>query len=145
MKACADTHGGRPRFIREGNRYENLLIAKSCYHCRDPVCLVGCPTGAIHRAGVGDVVEIDEDVCIGCSTCFRNCPYDAIVMWEAGESWPEDMVPTGLRGKERQSASKCDLCHETGHGPACVINCPQGCAYRVGSLEEFRELLDRRA
>lgn len=144
VKACADTHGGRPRFIREGNRYENLLIAKSCYHCRDPVCLVGCPTGAIHRAGVGDVVEIDEDVCIGCSTCFRNCPYDAIVMWETNETWPEDMVPEGLRGKARQSASKCDLCHETGHGPACVINCPQGCAYRVGSLEEFRDLLGRR-
>jgi CRP-like cAMP-binding protein/ferredoxin-like protein FixX len=144
VKACADTHGGRPRFVREGNRYENLLIAKSCYHCRDPVCLVGCPTGAIHRAGVGDVVEIDEEVCIGCSTCFRNCPYDAIVMWETGESWPDDMVPEGLRGKERQSASKCDLCHDTGHGPACVINCPQGCAYRVGSLEEFRVLLEER-
>jgi Fe-S-cluster-containing dehydrogenase component/CRP-like cAMP-binding protein len=144
VKACADTHGGRPRFVREGNRYENLLIAKSCYHCRDPVCLVGCPTGAIHRAGVGDVVEIDEEVCIGCSTCFRNCPYDAIVMWETGESWADDMVPEGLRGKDRQSASKCDLCLETGHGPACVSNCPQGCAYRVGSLEEFRALLEKR-
>ncbi len=143
VRACADTHGGRPRFVREGNKYRNLLIAKSCYHCRDPVCLVGCPTGAIHRAGTSDVVEVDEEICIGCSTCARNCPYDAIVMHDTGELWPDDMLPSGLRGKERQLASKCDQCHDTGHEPACVTNCPQGCAYRVGTLEEFQGLLAR--
>jgi CRP-like cAMP-binding protein/Fe-S-cluster-containing dehydrogenase component len=144
VRACAATHDGRPRFVREGNKYQNLLIAKSCFHCRDPVCLVGCPTGAIHRAGVGDEVVIDEDVCIGCSTCARNCPYDAIVMHESGEIWPEDMVPVGLRGRDREIASKCDLCSDTGHGPACVSNCPQACAFRVGSLEEFERLLETR-
>jgi len=145
VRACAATHSGRSRFVREGSKIENLLIAKSCYHCRDPVCLVGCPTGAIHRAGVGDVVAVDEEICIGCSNCGRNCPYDAIVMHEAGEVWPQDMVPQGLRGKDRLVASKCDLCCDTGHGPACVSNCPQGCAYRVGSLEEFQGLLEARA
>jgi len=144
VKACADTHDGRPRFVREGSKYQNLLIAKSCYHCRDPVCLVGCPTGAIHRSGVGDQVAVDEEICIGCATCFRNCPYDAIVMHETGEVWPDNAIPTGLRGKDRSVASKCDLCEDTGHGPACVSNCPQGCAYRVGSLEEFERLLERR-
>jgi CRP-like cAMP-binding protein/Fe-S-cluster-containing hydrogenase component 2 len=141
VRACAATHGGRSRFIREGDKVQNLLIARSCYHCRDPVCLVGCPTGAIHRAGVGDVVAVDEEVCIGCSNCARNCPYDAIVMHEMGSVWPDDMVPQGLRGRDREMASKCDLCLDTGHGPACVSNCPQGCAYRIGSLEEFQDLL----
>ncbi|MEE8523487.1 MAG: cyclic nucleotide-binding domain-containing protein, partial [Thermoanaerobaculia bacterium] len=143
VRACAATHGGRPRFVREGNKVDNLLIAKSCYHCRDPVCLVGCPTGAIHRAGLEAVVEIDEGICIGCGTCSRNCPYDAIVMHETGELWPGDMIPTALRGTDRLLASKCDLCHSTDHGPACVSNCPQGCAYRVGSVEEIQELLAR--
>lgn len=143
VRACAATHGGRPRFVREGNKVDNLLIAKSCYHCRDPVCLVGCPTGAIHRAGLEAVVEVDEGICIGCGTCSRNCPYDAIVMHETEEVWPDDMIPTGLRGTDRMLASKCDLCHSTGHGPACVSNCPQGCAYRVGSVEEIQELLAR--
>ncbi len=143
VKACADTHGGRPRFVREGNRYQNLLIAKSCYHCRDPVCLVGCPTGAIHRAGASDVVTIEEEICIGCSTCYRNCPYDAIVMWDTEETWPDDMVPSGLRGKDRRAASKCDLCFDTGHEPACVENCPQGCAFRIGSVNQFRQLLQQ--
>jgi CRP-like cAMP-binding protein len=144
VRACADTHGGRARFVREGSKYENLLITKSCYHCRDPVCLIGCPTGAIHRAGAGDEVVIDEEICIGCATCYRNCPYDAIVMHETGTAWPEDALPAGLRGKDQKLASKCDLCADTGHGPACVSNCPQGCAFRVGTLEEFQLLLETR-
>ena len=137
VRACAATHGGRPRFVREGEKLGNVLLARSCYHCRDPVCLVGCPTGAIHRAGIGEVVAIDERICIGCSTCANNCPYDAIVMHDTGETWPDDMVPVGLRGRDRKVASKCDLCYDSGHDPACVSNCPQGCAYRVSSVEEF--------
>ncbi|MEO1367386.1 MAG: cyclic nucleotide-binding domain-containing protein, partial [Acidobacteriota bacterium] len=144
VRACADTHGGRPRFVREGERLENFLVPRSCYHCRDPVCLVGCPTGAIHRAGIGDVVAVDDGICIGCSTCANNCPYDAIVMHETGEEWPDDMVPTSLRGQDRLVASKCDLCAPLGHDPACVSNCPQGCAFRVGSLDEIRSLMKDR-
>ncbi|MEM1203599.1 MAG: cyclic nucleotide-binding domain-containing protein [Acidobacteriota bacterium] len=147
VRGCADTHGGRPRFVREGQKIDNLLVPRSCYHCRDPVCLVGCPTGAIHRAGtrgsdVAAVVDIDDGLCIGCGTCANNCPYDAIVMHDTGDQWPDDMVPTALRGEARRVASKCDLCHSTGHDPACVSNCPQGCAFRVGSVDEIRELLD---
>ena len=147
VRACAATHDGRPRFVREGDKVDQLLIAKSCYHCRDPVCLVGCPTGAIHRAGFEAVVDVDDEICIGCSTCANNCPYDAIQMHDTGETWPGDMVPTGLRGRQRQVASKCDLCYDTGHGPACVSNCPQGCAYRVGSVDEIQRLIsgDRRS
>lgn len=143
VRACAATHGGRPRFVREGNRYDNLLVTKSCLHCNDPVCLVGCPTGAIHRAGTRSVVKIDENLCIGCSNCANNCPYDSIVMQSTGTTWPEgdESVPEWLQGLERDVASKCDLCESTGHGPACVANCPQGCAVRVGSLDEIRDLL----
>ena len=140
VRACADTHGGRPRFVREGDRYDNLLIARSCYHCQDPVCLVGCPTGAIRRANVGDVVEIRDEICIGCSTCHDNCPYGAIVMHDTGEAWPDDALPKALRGTPRAVASKCDLCYDSPAGPACVRNCPQHCASRVGSVEEFRAL-----
>lgn len=141
VRACAATHGGRPRFIREGHKVANLEIPKSCYHCRDPICLVGCPTGAIHREGTGDLVAIDEDICIGCSTCANNCPYNAIIMHETGETWPDDMIPIGLRGRDRKVASKCDLCMATGHDPACVRNCPQGCASRIGSVNAFEKAL----
>jgi len=141
VRACAATHNGRPRFVREGNKYNNLLIPKSCYHCRDPVCLVGCPTGAIARTGVGAVVAIDDRICIGCATCANSCPYDSIVMHKTGTIWPENTVPVGLRGLDRLVASKCDLCSDTGHGPACVSNCPNGSASRIGSLNTFLALL----
>ena len=140
VRACADTHGGRPRFVREGERHENLLIARSCYQCQDPVCLIGCPTGAIRRANVGEVVEIKEQICIGCATCHDNCPYDAIVMHDTGTTWADDALPKALRGTPRAVASKCDLCYTSSAGPACVRNCPHHCAFRVGSIEEFRSL-----
>ena len=140
VRACADTHGGRPRFVREGDRYNNLLIAKSCYHCEDPVCLIGCPTGAIRRANVGDVVEITEQICIGCAKCHDSCPYDAIVMHDTGTTWPDDALPKPLRGTPQALASKCDLCHTSSAGPACVRNCPHHCAFRVSTIEEFQAL-----
>ena len=144
VRGCAAAHEGRPRFVREGDRFQNLLLPKSCYHCRDPVCLVGCPTGAIRRTGIGEVVAIDENICIGCGTCAGNCPYDNIVMHDTGETWPNDMIPEGLRGEARSLASKCDLCQSADHPPACVSNCPQGCAHRVTSLDEFDLLLRTR-
>lgn len=141
VRGCADTHGGIPRFIREGNKIGTFLVARACYHCEDPVCLIGCPTGAIRRTDVGDVVAIEDALCIGCASCANNCPYDAILMHETGEQWPADMIPEGLRGKERLLASKCDLCYTDPAGPACVRSCPHGCAVRVGDVQEFRNLL----
>jgi Fe-S-cluster-containing dehydrogenase component len=141
VRACAETHGGRPRFVREGDRHHSHLIARACYHCRDPVCLIGCPTGAIHRAQVGDVVEIQEDICIGCGTCARNCPYDAIIMQPTGKTWEADALPKHNRGKDKRVASKCDLCYTNPSGPACVSSCPQGCLMRVGTMEDFKTLL----
>lgn len=142
VRGCENTHGGRPRFVREGEKYENFLITRACIHCEDPVCLVGCPTGAIHRTNVAEVVDIDDDLCIGCGNCANKCPYDAITMHDMGETWPEDALPSYLQGRDRQVASKCDLCYESEAGPACVNNCPHSCAFRVGSMDEFQELLE---
>jgi CRP-like cAMP-binding protein/Fe-S-cluster-containing hydrogenase component 2 len=141
VRGCKDTHGGIPRFVREGEKVANFLVTRACYHCEDPVCLVGCPTGAIRRTDIGDVVAIDDNLCIGCASCANNCPYDAITMYETGTEWPADMIPEGLRGKEKQLATKCDMCYTDQAGPACVRSCPHGCATRVGSLQEFRSLV----
>lgn len=145
VRGCASTHGGIPRFVREGERYRGFLIARSCYHCEDPVCLIGCPTGAIRRANVGAVVEIDPSICIGCSTCAQNCPYDSIVMHDLEETWPANALPKRLRGQPRSMASKCDLCYSSPEGPACVSSCPHGCAHRVGSVDEFDALVQAKA
>ena len=143
VRGCASTHNGRPRFVREGEKFGNFLITRSCYHCEDPVCLIGCPTGAIRRANIGDIVEIDEQLCIGCSNCANKCPYDAIIMHETGETWEDNALPEYLRGSERKVASKCDLCYSSDDEPACVRNCPQGSAVRINNITEFQELMNR--
>ena len=141
VRGCATTHGGTPRFVREGEVYEGYLIVRSCYHCQDPLCLVGCPTGAIKRINVGDTVEIDPSICIGCGACAENCAYDSIVMNDLGVTWGADAVPKRLRGTPKVVASKCDLCHSAPEGPACVSSCPHGAAYRVSGAEQFDVLL----
>lgn len=142
VRGCASTHGGTQRFVREGEVYDGFMVVRSCYHCQDPSCLVGCPTGAITRLNIGDVVAIDPTVCIGCGACAENCPYDAIVMHDLGVTWGADAMPRHLRGEPRQVATKCDLCYTAPQGPACVASCPHDAAFRVAGAEEFDALLE---
>jgi Fe-S-cluster-containing hydrogenase component 2/CRP-like cAMP-binding protein len=135
VRACADTHGGRAVFVREGERYRNWLIPTSCYQCTDPVCMMDCPTGAITRA-VGTLeVTVDASTCIGCSNCAKNCPWGNIIMVETGE--------TRSDGRPEEVSSKCDLCAGRPHGPACVRSCPHGSAVRVSfkDLDRVRAAL----
>ena len=126
---------------RNAQQFGNFLVTRSCYHCQDPVCLIGCPTGAIARLNVGSVVAIEDDLCIGCGSCANNCPYDAIVMHDTETTWSQGAIPARLRGERREVASKCDLCHDSEAGPACVSSCPHGCAYRVADVTEFDALI----
>jgi CRP-like cAMP-binding protein/Fe-S-cluster-containing hydrogenase component 2 len=142
VRGCASTHGGTARFVREGEVYDGFMVARSCYHCQDPTCLVGCPTGAITRLNIGDVVAIDPTVCIGCGACAENCQYDSIVVHELGTKWGADAMPKHLRGQPRSVAMKCDLCYSAPQGPACVASCPHGAAFRVAGAEEFDALLE---
>ena len=61
------------------------MVANACMHCADPVCMIGCPTGAIHRSELGGMVVINDDTCIGCATCANSCPYNNIRMVEIGD------------------------------------------------------------
>jgi Fe-S-cluster-containing hydrogenase component 2 len=121
VRACADTHGGIPRFIREGFKFRNWLVPTSCYQCTDPVCMIGCPTGAITRPIGTTEVSIDPMTCIGCGNCVRRCPWSNIV--NVPYSHP-------VLKKDIALATKCDLCLGR-KMPACVQMCPHGSAIRV--------------
>jgi CRP-like cAMP-binding protein/Fe-S-cluster-containing hydrogenase component 2 len=122
VRACADTHGGTPRFIREGERFRQWSIPASCYQCTDPVCMIGCPTGAITRP-VGTLeVTINRSTCIGCHNCVRRCPWDNII--EVPYSSP-------TLNRDIDLATKCDLCLGRAAGPACVQMCPHGSTVRI--------------
>ena len=150
VKACADSHGGVTRVVRDGPRFGNFLVAVSCRSCHDPYCLTGCPVDAIHREGHTLEVRID-DHCIGCGLCAHNCPYGSIHLVEHDESghvrelppaeWPtrreaESTVSgepddDGPRRKARLMAVNCDLCAGSRTGPRCVYACPHDAAHRV--------------
>ncbi len=86
---------------------DGTCFAVSCRHCRDPLCVKGCITGALY---VKDgIVSIDRDKCVSCYTCILSCPFGAIFSSEDG------------------AVQKCELCTKTPEGnPACVRGCPNG-------------------
>ena len=148
--SCHDRHGAS-RLARRGKkirrrmhgfdegRHQHVLIPSSCYHCANPECMIGCPTGAIHREKDGEVNIYD--FCIGCTNCARRCPYDNITMAVRVDAGATDAVG---KKKSKTIATKCDLC--AGYADAaCVTNCPTGAVLRVDPKVYFEEIATMRA
>lgn len=165
VKACADSHEGVTRVVRDGPRFGHFLVAISCRSCHDPYCLNGCPVNAIHREGETLEIKID-DHCIGCGLCAHNCPYGSIHMveeladgtihelppdrqpkppqpGEAPTEWTEQRGPDGERIRAKLAAANCDLCAGSWTGPRCVYACPHDAAHRVNG-EQALELANNR-
>lgn len=129
VRACASTHGGNPRFIRHGATFDHWMVANSCMHCADPVCMIGCPTGAIHRSMLDGSVVVNDDTCIGCGTCAASCPYDNIRLVQVANLQGEPLVDG--EHKPILKATKCDFCSSNPGGPACQRACPHDALRRV--------------
>ncbi len=127
VRGCEDAHDGVPRFVREGAKFKNFTVPTACYHCTDPVCMVGCPTGAISRPLGTFEVAVDPATCIGCGNCVRRCPWGNIL------TVPFDSPRVG---ESIDLATKCDLCIGRPEGPACVQMCPHGSARRVNFKDD---------
>lgn len=130
VRACAATHNNNPRFIRHGEKHDNWMIANACMHCVDPVCMIGCPTGAIGRDEKTGSVTINDQTCIGCSTCSNSCPYDNIRMVEINDRRGNSLIDEES-GEPILKATKCDLCVEQIGGPACQRACPHDALVRI--------------
>lgn len=85
---------------------DDVHFAVSCRHCKDPICVKSCITGALTCKD--GVISIDRDKCVGCRTCVLVCPYGAIMPAEDGVM------------------QKCELCVQNGGVPRCVEGCPNG-------------------
>jgi Fe-S-cluster-containing dehydrogenase component/CRP-like cAMP-binding protein len=143
VRACAATHDNNPRFLRHGPVHNNIMVAQACMHCTDPICMIGCPTGAIHRDMFEGSVVINPASCIGCSACANNCPYGAIRMVEV-----RDRDGTILVASDANSilkATKCDLCIDQFGGPACERACPHDALKRINlnTLDDLVKWLHR--
>lgn len=98
-------------------------VSIGCNHCSEPVCVKACPTGACHKQNSNGLVKIESNLCIGCGSCSRACPYDA-----------PQMDPI------RKVMIKCDGCEEEvsrGEKPRCVAGCPQR-ALDFGIMDDLK-------
>jgi Fe-S-cluster-containing dehydrogenase component/CRP-like cAMP-binding protein len=143
VRACAATHDNNPRFLRHGPVHNNIMVAQACMHCTDPICMIGCPTGAIHRDMFEGNVVINPSSCIGCTACANNCPYGAIRMVETRDRDGRILVASDANSILK--ATKCDLCIDQFGGPACERACPHDALKRVNlnTLDDLVVWLNR--
>lgn len=140
VRACAVAHNNNPRFIRHGPTEDNIMIANACMHCVDPVCLIGCPTGAIQRdQNTGNIV-INDTTCIGCGVCAGSCPYDNIRLVEIRDIRGAFIYDTDTQTRIVK-ATKCDFCQDLLVSPACQQACPHDALVRI-DMNDRAALLD---
>jgi Fe-S-cluster-containing dehydrogenase component/CRP-like cAMP-binding protein len=147
-----DSLYGVARLVRRGDKVvtrvgaqrheKNLLVPNSCQHCKNPVCMIDCPTGAIGRESGGEVF-IREDLCTGCGNCSKACPWENIQMAPRpqGSTIAESLrqsLQTNRPAAEvfPEIAVKCDLCR-TYEAPACVQACPTEAIARLDPTQDF--------
>lgn len=144
--SCAQVHG-TSRLVRRGDKVvtrlrpaadepRSLMLPNSCQQCRNPACMIDCPTGAIGRDSGGEVF-IRDALCTGCGNCAKSCPWENIrIAPRAGNA---DSVVSLVRHPE--VAVKCDACRGY-DGPACVQACPTGSILRVDPRRDVSEVAE---
>ena len=87
----------------------------TCQQCQDYPCYNACPKkGKAMCIDEKGIAFINEEECIGCGLCAKNCKY----------------IPSRINmDKAGKKAKKCDLCRNRPEGPACVEYCPVKCLY----------------
>jgi Fe-S-cluster-containing dehydrogenase component len=107
-------HGQYPDAIEVFNK-------RACMHCTEALCVISCPTGAMHKNEL-ELTVFDERTCIKCNWCAANCPYGVITF-----------------DRSKQIMEKCTFCDrrvENGLEPFCYTVCsPQ--AIKYGSRQEM--------
>lgn len=87
------------------------FFRKSCQHCDNPPCVSVCPTGASYKDPTTGIVDVHENLCVGCRYCLGACPYQVRFIHP-----------------QTHSADKCNFCRDTNlaqnKDPACVSACP---------------------
>jgi tetrathionate reductase subunit B len=128
-------HGSYPKTKKD-------FLPWMCNHCDNAPCIPVCPVDPIDAEFEGvrfkkratykrpdGAILVDQDRCIGCGECIRNCPYKARFFDPAKRSGGDP---------DEYPASKCDLCvHRLDAKivPSCVNTC-QGRARIIGDLND---------
>lgn len=100
----------------------------ACQHCKEPLCLSVCPTGATQQREDG-IVIVDSELCIGCEACKKACPYDVRVLESDEPEYYQDIMLGQFDAPQHKGGSmgKCTFCAnliDRGKQPACIAVCP---------------------
>ena len=93
----------------DGDTLNITWFVHGCMHCAAHPCAAACPKGLFSVDRETGTVQLDSTGCVGCRSCARACPYQAIRLHE-------------------NRASKCGGCLERlrrGLLPLCVQACPR--------------------
>lgn len=101
------------RKITEHDDFIRIFLPMNCMHCSQPPCLDVCPTGATCKGETG-IVDIKEDLCIGCGYCVVACPYFARTISfhdkMCYESRGDLQNPTVFSSDRIGICTKCNFC-----------------------------------
>jgi phenylacetyl-CoA:acceptor oxidoreductase 27-kDa subunit len=123
-----------------------LVYPVLCNHCKEPICVRVCPTGATIQRADG-IVTIDADKCVGCEYCVVACPYQQRTLcnddgkgYFPGQGLTElEVIGRKLCPHRPDTVVKCNFCAEkidkglqrglkpgtdSEATPACVDSCP---------------------
>ncbi|HWI61097.1 MAG TPA: 4Fe-4S dicluster domain-containing protein [Symbiobacteriaceae bacterium] len=125
-------------------RTATVTMPVHCRHCEDAPCGNACPVGAITQKG--DVIFINEELCVGCKTCMMACPFGAVDLmpqYREGKQVLQRALKTetldGLVETSNKVANKCDRCFTRPAGPACVEACPKQALELINPSEARRK------
>ncbi len=93
---------------------EVFFYPSVCLQCETPYCALVCPAKALTKNTETNVVELDEQRCLGCKLCLVACPFGNVTF-------------------SKGASSKCNLC---GGDPTCVKVCQWG-ALTYGEADEI--------
>ena len=92
---------GRIQVVR--SEAEGIHVPVLCQQCEDAPCKSVCPTGALTRDAVTQVISINYNRCVGCHLCVFICPFGAMLI-----------------NPDTGQVFKCDYCDGD---PMCVKFC----------------------
>ena len=114
----------RIRMIKAEENGQCDFVPTTCMQCETPMCELVCPSKAISRHPETGARVINEDRCIGCSSCSYACPFGACFV--------------------DRRIGKSVVCTQCDGDPTCVKVCPSG-ALEYVSADQVNVALKRDA